>query len=586
MKRATVRSPVRQVGGAHVLLCLSLLTASNPSVVEAQEHQHHHNASEGGVAWRMPPMNMMMPMLPGLEGKVPTVTPWLPGMGLDPGRVPEARFREVVELSDGDTLRLRAMRVRRTIGDRTFVMFGYNGQYPGPLLKADQGSTIVVVFENQLELPTTVHWHGVRLDNRFDGVPKVTQEPVEQGETFVYRVHFVDAGIYWYHPHVQENLQQDLGLYGNMLVSSPDPDYYGAANSEEVVMLDDLLLDAQGLMPWGLDGASHALMGRFGNIFLLNGSPDYRLRVRRGDVVRFYLTNVSNTRTFHLRFGNAPMKVLATGLGRFEQEWRVGGVVIAPAQRYVVDVYFPDSGTVPIINSVQAINHYLGRFYSEVDTLGLVEVAETPTTQDLSAAFRTEHDQPDARANIAKYSEWFDKPPDHRLEISVEIGDLPSSIMRMMAIDTLYFPPVEWNDAMPMMNWFATSNEVTWILRDPDTGAENMDIDWTFEEGEVAKIRIFNDPEAIHPMQHPIHLHGQRFLVLERDGVRNENMAWRDTAIVPVGSTVDILVDMSNPGEWMLHCHIAEHIDSGMMMTFTVQRDGSPTSGAAGSPGP
>ena len=140
-----------------------------------------------------------------------------------------------------------------------------------------------------------------------------------------------------------------------------------------------------------------------------------------------------------------------------------------------------------------------------------------------------------------------------------------------MEVDTLYVPPIEWNDAMPMMNWLSSAEQVTWILRDAESGEENMDIHWRFSKGDVVKIRIFNDPESFHPMQHPIHIHGQRFLVLNVDGVPNPNLVWKDTAIVPVGSTVDFLVDMSNPGEWMLHCHIAEHLESDMMLRFTVE---------------
>ena len=133
-----------------------------------------------------------------------------------------------------------------------------------------------------------------------------------------------------------------------------------------------------------------------------------------------------------------------------------------------------------------------------------------------------------------------------------------------------YSPPVEFNDTMPMMNWLSTAKQVTWILRDPETGRQNMDIHWRFRQGAIARIRIFTDPTTIHPMNHPIHLHGQRFLVLSRDGVPNPNLVWKGTSIIPVGATVDILADMSNPGTWMLHCHIAEHLHAGMMMTFTV----------------
>jgi suppressor of ftsI len=122
-------------------------------------------------------------------------------------------------------------------------------------------------------------------------------------------VHFPDAGIYWYHPHHREDIQQDLGLYGNLMVRSSDPEYYGPAHREEVLMLDDLLLGADGLVPWGLEAANFAVMGRFGNVLLVNGEPAWSLSVQRNEVVRFHLTNASNTRTFNISFEHARMKL-------------------------------------------------------------------------------------------------------------------------------------------------------------------------------------------------------------------------------------------------------------------------------------
>ena len=130
----------------------------------------------------------------------------------------------------------------------------------------------------------------------------MTQAPVQVGETFVYEVHFPDAGLYWYHPHMREDIQQDLGLYGNMMVDPGDDTYYSPVNREAVLILDDILLDDSGLIPWGEQAATHSLMGRFGNVLLVNGQPDYQLKVERGEVVRFYLTNVANSRTFKRSF--------------------------------------------------------------------------------------------------------------------------------------------------------------------------------------------------------------------------------------------------------------------------------------------
>jgi FtsP/CotA-like multicopper oxidase with cupredoxin domain len=140
-----------------------------------------------------------------------------------------------------------------------------------------------------------------------------------------------------------------------------------------------------------------------------------------------------------------------------------------------------------------------------------------------------------------------------------------------MQLDSIYFPPVEWSGTMPMMNWASTGRQVRWILRDPETGRENMDIDWRFRRDQPFRIRLVNQRESVHAMQHPIHFHGQRFLVLAVNGVPNENLAWKDTVLLPAADVVEILVELSNPGRWMLHCHIAEHLEAGMHTVITVE---------------
>ena len=121
-----------------------------------------------------------------------------------------------------------------------------------------------------------------------------------------------------------------------------------------------------------------------------------------------------------------------------------------------------------------------------------------------------------------------------------------------MQLDSIYFAPVEWSGTMPMMNWASTGRQVRWIVRDPETRRENMDVHWRFGRGEPVRIRLVNERQSFHAMQHPIHLHGQRFLVLAVNGVPNDrNLAWKDTVLLPAGGTVDILLDPSNPGRWM-----------------------------------
>jgi FtsP/CotA-like multicopper oxidase with cupredoxin domain len=539
-------------------------TAASSATPAAPEHSMAHGTHPASSsAWPMPPHPAWLRPMPGMSSLEPSAGPFLPGAS----GAPAARPRELLRLADGDTLALEAGLVSRTFAGRSFTMYGFNGQYPGPLIEVTQGATIIVRFHNALDMPSSVHWHGLRLDNRFDGAPGVTQDAVPPGGDFTYTVHFPDAGIYWYHPHVREDIQQNLGLYGNMLVRSPLGGYDNPVNREQLLMLGDLLLGPGGLTPFGEETPTHALMGRFGNVLLVNGEPHYTLDVKRGEIVRFYLTNASNSRIYNVSFPDARMKVVASDVGKFEREEWVESVVIAPAQRYVVEVEFAREGTVPLLNRVIALDHGIGAYFAEVDTLGTVHVDRTSAPTLHTRSFEELRTNTKVAADIAPFRRYFTREPDHALVLSLRTRDLPPAVQGMLlGLNS----PVEWNDGMPMMNWATSGNEITWVLRDPVTGKENMDIDWHFRQGDVVKLRFLNDPSTSHAMAHPIHLHGQRFLVLSRDGVPNENLVWKDTALIPAGETVDILVDMSNPGKWMLHCHIAEHLGAGMHTVVTV----------------
>jgi len=556
-------------------------------------HAEHGGMGAGGNGtWPHPEMMPGLTMFPALMAlDPPGASAFLPGAGIDPGTLPLARPREVIELDDGDEVDLEAGLVRRRIRSRDYVMYGFNGQYPGPLLYVPEAATVTVNFTNSIAWPTTIHWHGLRLDNASDGVPGVTQDPVEPGDTFRYEIHFADPGLYWYHPHHREDILKDLGLYGNMLVEPRRPDYYAPADREEFLMLDDFMMSGDEPMPFGMERATHTFMGRFGNLMLVNGEPDYELEVGAGEVVRLYLTNVSNTRTFNLSFegvdGSAEataapasaaprIKVVGTDVGAFEREEWVESIVLSPAERYIVHVRFDEPGEFALVNRVQGIDHLAGAFFQERDMLGTVRVAASESAPDAalaspaSAAFDTLRTNLHAAREIALYREYFDAPIDHELTFTLRTNDLPFIVDRLMRFDSAYFHPVEWSGTMPMMNWNATSDEVQWIVRDPATGDENMDIAWRFQVGDVVKIRLHNERRSFHAMQHPFHIHGQRFLVLARNGVPNENLAWKDTVLLPTGTTTDILLEITNPGPWMAHCHISEHLEAGMRMLFTV----------------
>ena len=327
-----------------------------------------------------------------------------------------------------------------------------------------------------------------------------------------------------------------------------------------MLILDDLLLDRYGdPVAYGKDDATHPLMGRFGNVMLVNGreADAYSLSVDRGSVVRFYLTNVANTRTFRWTIPNTQMKLIGSDIGRYEKESFVDAVTIAPAERYIVDVFFEKAGE-------YAISHE-----SPLATYGLgtVTVAKEDADPAYVETFEDVRMNDDVITDIDQYRPQFDRPVDKTLRLDIETKGMMDHPMMMEHTDD----GIEWEDTMQQMNVMSTKENTQWKLIDEDTKDVNMDIQWTFEKGSVAKIRIINDAESAHPMHHPIHFHGQRFLVLSLDGAKNENLVWKDTVLIPTGSTVDLLFDMSNPGDWMFHCHIAEHLTNGMMGLLTVE---------------
>lgn len=569
------RSPSTRMEAHDLLATAPSATQGTPGGDAMAGHDHGAMAGDG---WPMPPANPDIPMLPGIMALRPDVSPLMLEVP-DAAALPEVREHTVVTLPDGGTLDLQAGLVRKRVAGRDLVMLAFNGQHPGPLIRVEQESTIFVNFTNETPFSTAVHWHGLRLDNRYDGVPGLTQDPVRPGESFRYTLYFPDAGIYWYHPHHREDIQQELGLYGNMLVDPLDDDGWSPVHRDEVLMLDDLLLDDQGPVPFGEEAANYALMGRFGTVQLVNGETEWSTEARSGEVVRFHLTNASNTRTYNLSLRRAgepagaplPLKVVATDVGRFEREERVESVVLAPAQRYVVDVRFPEAGRWELVNHVHGINHRMGVFLEERSVMGTVDVSAQPAVPDLTADFETLRTHDDVIADIDRYRHLFDGPIDHELVMTLEGGTLPAPIREAMQWDWVYTHPVEWTGTMSHMNWASDARDARWTIREPATGRENRAIDWRFRVGDVVKIRVHNDRSAIHVMQHPLHIHGQRFLVVSQDGVPTENLAWKDTVLLPAGSTTDLLLELSNPGRWMVHCHIAEHLEAGMTFVFEVE---------------
>ncbi len=500
----------------------------------------------------------------------------LPGLGASLASIPLAKSSTIVDVADGETYLISADIVKKEINGQELIMYGYNGMIPGVALRVQQGSKIKVIFKNNIDMNTTVHWHGLRHNVKDDGVPDVSQDPVKPGESFTYELYFPDDGIFWYHPHIREDIQQDAGLAGNMLVVPKVA--YNSVNREELLVLDDILLDSKGqIVPFGKERANFAVMGRFGNIMLTNGKTYYDLTVDKGEVVRYYITNVANVRPFNFSISGAKMKLVGGDLGQFEREEFVDSVIIAPAVRYIVDVYFEEEGRYDLMN-INPVESYV---------LGSVKVTKYVAEISYSDSFFNDRVNQKIIEEIAEFEKYFNKPVDYELNLDVDLGsfvesmaEFPCHVMGGIVMGRCTVEErekltgeaeqdenIEWEDDMNMP---AFSEGVKWIIEEKSTEKQNMDIGMKANVGDIIKIRLFNNPESDHPMQHPIHLHGQRFIVTAINGKPVSNKVWSDTILVPIGSTVDILVDVTNPGEWMMHCHIAEHLEAGMMTSLTV----------------
>src|SRR5215211_3172043 len=326
--------------------------------------------------------------------------------------LPEAERPEVVELSDGDEFELRIAPVTKEIGDNSVRMLAYNGSIPGPTLNVRQGSEVLVHAVNEGDLEATVHWHGLRLENEYDGTHQ-TQTPIPVGESFTYRLRFPDEGLYWYHPHIRQDYGQEMGLYGNILVEPSEPDYWPPAHREVLLTLDDILLDEDGrVAPFSPHETDYVAMGRFGTTFLVAGQPTtVPMSAKQGEVVRFYLTNTANTRVFRVGLPGARMKLVGGDSGRHEHEEMVEDVTLAPSERVVVDVLFDRPGEA-------SLEH---RTPERTYALAAITVAEERAEPQLDAEYDALRVNEDLSAERERMAPYLEAAPDKTLAFVAEM---------------------------------------------------------------------------------------------------------------------------------------------------------------------
>jgi FtsP/CotA-like multicopper oxidase with cupredoxin domain len=338
-------------------------------------------------------------------------------------------------------------------------------------------------------------------------------------------------------------------------------------------------------------------------------------------VVRLWLTNTANTRVFNVGLSGARMKLVGGDSGRVEREEPVDHVLLAPSERAVVDVLIGQPGEL-------ALEH---RTPDRTYRLATVAVAGEPVASTAAREFEVLRRAPELEAERQQLDAGLAAAPDKVLALVAQMDDpaampegagpvtyacpmhpevtsdqpgrCPKCGMKLLAVTpgTQEHTPmdhshmdhshmdhgdmdhgamdhsgadgIEWEDDMVEVNRLTTTATMHWRFLDRTSGTDSPAINWQFTVGERVKLRLVNEMDSDHPMHHPFHLHGAgRFLVLSRDGVVEPNLVWKDTVLVRTGQTVDILFDVSNPGLWMAHCHIAEHMQSGMMFSFNVAR--------------
>lgn len=419
----------------------------------------------------------------------------------------------------------------------------YNGTVPGTEIRVRQGDRLRITTKNHLGEETTVHWHGVRVPNDMDGVPHLTQRPIGPGETFTYEFDAVDAGTFWYHPHQRGSEQVGLGLYGPLIIEEPDPI---RVDRDVTWVLDDWRLTKSAAI--SDDFANRRDMshnGRIGNSVTINGRVPETFTVRRGERIRLRLINAANARIFALDFtSHKPLIIALDGQPTTPRTPEGGLIVLGPAMR--ADVILDCSGAPGSAASV-IDRFYKGREYRLVDL-----------------AY--------ARAPLR---DWM---PDWPVELPA--NPLPSpDLADAISHDVIFNGGMMGGGVMRDMGGAMGGggnggmremmhSEKIWFINGIAATGHVMEPMLTLARDRSHLIAMTN-ATAWH---HPIHLHGHSFRVISRNGVATRHGEWRDTVLMAPREKVEIALVADNPGDWMFHCHILEHMAAGMMGVIRVAK--------------
>ena len=405
------------------------------------------------------------------------------------------------------------------VDGKPLKVWAYNGQVPGPTLRVRLGETLRVRFVNKLPQDTTIHWHGVRLPNAMDGVPYLTQKPVQPGDSFVYEFTPRDAGTFWFHPHVRASEQVERGLYGVLVVEDARPPPY---SRDLVWVLDDWLLDASGQIdPQFNTRHDLAMDGRWGGAITINGRTDTTLRVQPGERLRLRLLNSANGRVFAPDFGELGAMIIAVDGLYLREPVPARGFELAPGNRIDVDVAFDRTSAAPL----EVIDRFVAQRPNRLARFA-VDGALVDTPRFASPAHGV----------VPHWAGALDAPIAHTFRLDARSGG-PFGIA--WTIDGVAF--TSHDHAMP-----------------PGT---------TLERGAFSRLHFVNQSARIHP----IHTHGMFFRVLARNGAAVDEPFFRDTVLIHPREDIDVGVVPTDAGTWMMHCHILEHAEAGMMTTIDVR---------------